>query len=137
MIEQIKIKEIQAAIKKCIDENTSFTCYELPPKNHKGTFCMLELVGVSNISNKTTQGLALEFFVSIFTRGLSSISTYEAVDEMKKALTSDLEVDKCNYQILKAGGGELIYNTVDRVLKERRQTYKYGFEVFSNNNILE
>ena len=135
MIEQIKIKEIQAAIKKCIDENTSFTCYELPPKNHKGTFCMLELVGVSNISNKTTQGLALEFFVSIFTQGLSSINTYKTVDEMKKALTGDLEVDKCNYQIVNVKGGDLMYNVVDKEIKERRQTYKYIFEVFSNNNI--
>lgn len=135
MIEQIKIKEIQAAIKKCIDENTSFTCYELPPKNKRGTFCMLELTGVTPNNSKTSQGVKLEFFISVFTEGLSSLKTYDAAEELSRALTSEIEVDKCNYQILKVGGGELIYNTVDREFKERRQTYKYVFEVFSNNNI--
>ena len=137
MIEQIKIKDIQIAIKRCIDTNTSFVCYELPPKNYRSTFCMLELVGVSSVDNKTTQGLALEYFISIFTQGLSSINTYKAVDEMKRALSSDLEVDKCNYQIVNVKGGDLMYNVVDKEIKERRQTYRYIFEVFSNNNILE
>lgn len=135
MIEQIKIKEIQAAIKKCIDENTSFTCYELPPKNKCGTFCMIELTGVAPNNSKTSQGVKLEFFISVFTEGLSSLKTYDAAEELSRALTSEIEVDKCNYQILKSSGGELMYNTVDRELKERRQTYKYVFEVFSNNNI--
>lgn len=135
MIEQIKIKEIQAAIKKCIDKNTSFICYELPPKNKRGTFCILELTGATQSNSKTSQGIKLEFFISVFTEGLSSLKTYDAAEELSRALTSEIEVDKCNYQILKVGGGELVYNTVDRVLKERRQTYKYVFEVFSNNNI--
>lgn len=135
MIEQIKIKEIQAAIKKCVDENTSFTCYELPPRNKRGTFCMLELTGVTQNNSKTSQGVKLEFFISVFTDGLSSLKTYDAAEELTRALTGEIKVDKCNYQISKVGGGELIYNTVDRVLKERRQTYKYIFEVFSNNNI--
>lgn len=135
MIEQIKIKDIHAALKKCIDENTSFTCYELPPKNKRGTFCMLELTGVTQNNSKTSQGIKLEFFISIFTEGLSSLKTYDAAEELSRALTSEIEVDKCNYQILKVGGGELVYNTVDREFKERRQTYKYIFEVFSNNNI--